>query len=178
MRIQDVTIENACPRLLDSSYMTSTSHFRLVHDNSCSQINRIIPDTNGKGGPKGSSDPGDDSSNVDSDRSFIRSISIFVVVSGAISVALGIVWSQVLSEEQQQSILQIIDPVLRGLSAAFEMCLGMLVEGYDWVRAKLNFVPFFANQNDEDARGYYEALSGSRTGLDVDPEDQNSPNTL
>jgi len=178
MRIQDVTIENACPRLLDSSYMTSTSHFRLVHDNRCSQINRIIPDTNGKGGPKGSSDPGDDSSNVDSDRSFIRSISIFVVVSGAISVALGIVWSQVLSEEQQQSILQIIDPVLRGLSAAFEMCLGMLVEGYDWVRAKLNFVPFFANQNDEDARGYYEALSGSRTGLDVDPEDQDSPKTL
>ena len=176
--MQDVDIESACPRLLESSYKTSTSHFRLVHDNMCSQINNVIPDTNGKGGPKGSSDPGDDSSTTGSGGSFIRSFSVFVIVAGTISVGLGIVWSQLLSEEQQQSILQILDPVVTGLAAGFEMCLGMVVEAYDWVRAKLNRLPFVSDQTDQDARGYYEALSGSRTGLDVDPEDQNSPNAL
>lgn len=177
-QIQDVTIENACPRLLDSSYVSSKSHYRLVHGNRCSQINSIIPDTNGKGGPKGSSDPGDDSSSADSGGSWVRSLSVFVIVAGAISVAFGIVWSQMLSEEQKQRIIQMIDPVMNLVAAGFEMCLGIVVEGYDWVRAKLNRFSFFSNQNDQDARGYYEALSGSGAGLDVDPEDHNSPSAL
>lgn len=176
--IQDVEVQSACPRLIDSSYVTSTSHFRLVHDNICSQINGIIPDTNGKGGAKGSSKPGDDTSNSDSGSHFIRSLSVFIIVTGGISIVLGFVWSQVLSEEQQHAILQMTEPIMSTLGSGFELCLGLIVEGYDWVRAKLNNLPFFADRGDQEARGYYESLSGSGAGLDVDPEDQDSPNTL
>lgn len=147
---------------------------RLVHGNVCTNINKIIPDTNGKGGSKGSSDPGDDGSKKRTGSGgFVKSLFLFILILGALSVAGGLTWVHCLSAEQKQIILEKIAPILRSLEVVFEICLGAIVEAYDWVRLKLRKLPFFSQK--EDARGYYEALSGSG-GLELDPEDQGSPN--
>lgn len=152
---------------------------RLVHNNICSGINAIIPDTNGKGGPKGSTTPGDDSSGSSSGHtSFIRSFFIFIIIVGGVSIAAGITWSQCLSVDQQQALLEKLGPAIAILGAGFELILGAIVEAYDWIRAKLRRLPFIGDQGDrDDARMYYESLSGSG-GLDLDPEDQSEPNPI
>eukprot|EP00889_Picochlorum_renovo_P004995 jgi/Picre1/32025/NNA_007373.t1 len=150
--MKGVTIKDSCPRLLTGSYKSSTSHMRLVHNNICTGINAIIPDTNGKGGPKGSTTPGDDTA--------------------------GITWSQCLTVDQQQALLEKLGPAIAILGAGFELILGAIVEAYDWIRAKLRRLPFVGDQGDrDDARMYYESLSGSG-GLDMDPEDQSSPHPI
>jgi len=177
--MKGVTIKDSCPRLLTGSYKSSTSHMRLVHNNICTGINAIIPDTNGKGGPKGSTTPGDDSSGSSSNHtSFIRSFFIFIIIVGGISIAAGITWSQCLTVDQQQALLEKLGPAIAILGAGFELILGAIVEAYDWIRAKLRRLPFVGDQGDrDDARMYYESLSGSG-GLDMDPEDQSSPHPL
>lgn len=163
-------------RLETSSYKSSNTHFRLVHDNICDNVNELIPDTNGKGGAKGSSKSGgDDPGQKDSSGgSFMRSFFVFIFVIGAISVTAGLAWTHCVTAEQQQMIVEKASPLLGVLGIAFEMCLGAIVEAYDWIRAKIRNLPFVKSDDDQEIRGYYEALSGSN-GLDLDPEDHNSP---
>lgn len=153
---------------------------RLVHGDVCTGINDIIPDTNGKGGAKGSPKPGSDSPDTDHDSGgggFMHSVFVFIFVIGAISVAIGLAWTHCISIEQRQVVLEKLGPILQTLEAGFEVLLGFCVEAYDWIRAKVRSLPFVPSGDDQDIRGYYEALSGSG-GLDLDPEDHSSPNVF
>lgn len=166
-------------RLTNSGYKASNVHLRLVHDNRCRGVNDIIPDTNGRGGPKGS-DSGGGSDGGGSGTSAIKSFFVFLLTIGIVAVAGGLIWTHCLSSEQQSIFLEKAAPLLGMLGAGFEMGLGIVVEVYDWCRAKLRNIPFLNRGNRSMVFGGedgYEPLSatGGAGGLDLDPEDHRSP---
>ena len=156
---------SACPRLSESRYVASDSHQRLVHNNFCTGVNAIIPDTNGKGGRKGSDDSGRDSSGCHH-ASALKALFMFIISSGAILGIVGIVWSQCMTPEQQHGVLALLAPLGSKIRAGFEVALGVVVEAYAWARQKLKSL--LGDRSEE--REYYEALGDTdddpRRGLD------------
>jgi len=173
--MKGISLENACPRLANREglYQVSDSHLRLIHNDACSDVNAVIPDTNGKGGKKGSPEPGGDSGDgghCKSHSSFIKSLMVLIIVVGAVSVAIGFAWSQCLTPNQQEAAKTALEPVLGYLAAGFEVVLGLIVEAYDWIRAKVRSL---TGRGHDDDREYYEALTGheDNPGLDeIDTE--------
>jgi hypothetical protein len=144
-----VVAASACPRLAESGYRASDSHRRLVHSNSCSNVNAVITDTNGKGGKKGSDDTGSDASGGCHTSAFWKLLT-FLFTTGGVAVVVGVVWSQCMAPEQQQAVLE-------GVQAGVEVALGASVVAVDWVRQKVRAV---VGGDRSDEREYYEALSG------------------
>jgi len=165
-------------RLSNSWYMTSSSHLRLVQANQCKGVNDVIPDTNGRGGPKGS-DPSGGGGTSGGKHSAIRRFFVFVLTVGVLAVAGGLAWTHCLAPGQREALLEKVAPALGVLGAVFEMALGLVIEAYDWCRAKIRSLPFMAGSASTggfgDGRGGYEPLSASGGGLDLDPEDHRSP---
>jgi hypothetical protein len=177
---------------VSSGYRTSSSHMRLVHGNLCKGVNNIIPDTNGRGGAKGSDKPGGGGGagggggSGPAGHSAVRSFFVFVVVCGVVAVAGGLTWTHCLNADQRTQLTTAAAPVLGSLAVAAEMGLGVVVEVYDWCRAKLRSLlgrdgggmAYF------DGRSGYEPLGGGRDGgfrgLDMLPEedDYRSPSSL
>lgn len=158
--MDDFSRDIACPRLADSKYLTSSSHWRLVHGDTCSNVNAVIPDTNGKGGGKGTDDAGSDSSGCHH-ASAMKSFFKFIVSMGATLVIVGIIWSQCMTPEQQAALLASISPVTSAARAAFEVALGVIVEAYTWAKRKI-----LSAIGSEEDREYYEALRDTEGGLE------------
>jgi hypothetical protein len=166
-------------RLGNGDYLTSSSHLRLVHGDMCTGINDLIPDTNGRGGRKGSDSGGDGGGGSKSKGgSAIRSFFVLVFTCGAVAVAGGLTWMHCLSDAQREAAKERAMPLLAVLAAGFEFVLGVVVDVYDWVRARVRAMPFMSQSRFEgnwyEGRGGYEPLDGSG-GLDLDPEDHRSP---
>lgn len=159
--MEDFSSVSACPRLAESKYLTSSSHWRLVHGNACSNVNAVIPDTNGKGGGKGTDDTGSDSSGCHH-ASAMKSFFKLIVSVGATLVIVSVVWSQCMTPEQQEGLLAYISPLASTARAAFEVALGFIVEAYTWVKHKVLSV---IGSRSED-REYYEALRDTEGGLE------------
>ena len=186
--MRDVGAQEACPRLTNSGYLASSSHLRLVHGNTCKGVNAIIPETNGKGGAKGSDDGGQGKS---SGMGGVAKFFLMVMAIGAISVALGLGWTHCLNAEQQEGIADKAAPVMAAATAALEVALGVVIEVYDWCRAKVRMLMgrvgvggggggqggLGGSFGYEEAATGYEPLtaSGGGGGLDLDPEDHRSP---
>jgi len=146
-----VVAASACPRLVESGYRASDSHRRLVHSNACRNVNTVIPDTNGKGGKKGSDDTGSDASGgCHKSTSAFWKLLTFLFTTGGVAVVVGVVWSQCMAPEQQRAVLE-------GVQAGVEVALGASVVAVDWVRQKVRAV---VGGDRSDEREYYEALSG------------------
>lgn len=175
-------IGDACPRLSNSGYLSSTSHLRLVHGNTCKGVNAIIPDTNGMGGPKGTEPSGGGGKKGGGGGgSAIRSFFLFVLTCGALAVAAGLTWSHCLNPEQREALAVQAAPIVGILAAGFEVVLGVIVDAYDWLRAKVRTLPYIGGRGGADPSAFgfdaaagYEPLSASG-GLDLDPEDHRSP---
>lgn len=167
-------------RLANGDYLTSSSHLRLVHGDVCTGINDLIPDTNGRGGRKGSDSGGDGEGGCGSKSwgGAIRSFFVLLFTCGAVAVAGGLTWMHCLSDAQREAAKERAMPLLAVLAAGFETALGMAVDVYDWVRARVRTLPFMNQSRFEgswyEGRGGYEPLGGSG-GLDLDPEDHRSP---
>lgn len=181
---------DTCPRLANSGYRSSSTHLRLVHGNTCKGVNEVIPDTNGRGGAKGS-DPsggggGGGGKGDGGGGSAIRTFFLLILTGGAVAVAGGLTWTHCLNPSQRETIAEKAAPAVAILEAGFELALGLIVEVYDWIRAKMRHLPFIgsgraSNGAGGDAFGFdavagYEPLSGSGDGgLALDPEDHRSP---
>jgi hypothetical protein len=178
---------DTCPRLVNSGYRSSSSHLRLVHGNTCKGVNKVIPDTNGRGGAKGSDPSGGGGGGGDgkSGGSAIRSFFLLIFTGGAVAVAGGLTWVHCLNPSQREIITEKAAPVLSILEAGFELALGLIVEVYDWVRTKVRDLPFIGSGRAGagagggafgfDAAAGYEPLSGSGGLALDDPEDHRSP---
>ena len=158
-----VVVADACPRMAESGYRTSDSHRRLVHGDTCSNVNAVIPDTNGKGGKKGSSDAGSDASGGCHSSSTFRHLITFVLSTGGALVVAGAVWSRCMGPQQRESVSMALGSVAEAARAALEVGLGVVVEAYDWMRGKVHRV-LGGDRSDE--REYYEALRSEEAGLD------------
>lgn len=177
-------------------YLMSSTHLRLVHGDVCTGVNAIIPDTNGKGGPKGSDKAGGDGQGGDksggSKGGILRGFFLLLFIGGIVAVAGGLIWSHCLSEAQRDIAKERLAPVLTVLAGLWEMVLGWVVDAVDWTRARAQNVPIL---NRFIGRGYsgggyglggygegydyeYEPLrdAGNEGGLDldIDPEDRGS----
>ena len=158
--MDDFSPLSACPRLAENKYLTSSSHWRLVHGDTCSNVNAVIPDTNGKGGRKGTDDTGSDSSGC-GHASTLKSLFTYIVSAGAMVVIAGVVWSQCMTPEQQAGLLASISPLAGAARAAFELALGAIVEAYTWARHRV-----LAVVNRGEDREFYEALRDDDDGLE------------
>ena len=86
-----------------------------------------------------------------------------------------------MNPEQQEALAVKAGPIVGILAAGFEVALGVLVDVYDWLRAKVRTLPYIGGRGGGDASAFgfdaaagYEPLSASG-GLDLDPEDHRSP---
>lgn len=156
--------ESACPGLKASCYHMSSTHLRLVHGDTCANVARVIPDTDGKGGGGGGRGGGG------GHHSKARSFFIFVLVSGILLVVAGLVWTHLLPEDTRQSLAQSVAPALGVLGALAEGALDLVITAWDWARAK---VAGLSSRRDAEA-AYFEPLA-DRGELDLDPDDHRSP---
>lgn len=173
----------------------STTHLRLVHGDVCTGVNAVIPDTNGKGGPKGSDQAGGDGQGDEKKGGkggVVRGFFLLLFIGGIVAVAGGLAWSHCLSEAQRDLAKERLAPLVAVLAGAWEMVLGWVVDAVDWVSARAQNVPILNRLLPHRSAGYglggygdgygydyeYEPLRDAGHGggldLDIDPEDRGS----
>ena len=141
-------------------------------------MNDIIPDTNGRGGAKGSKPDGGGGSGGGGGGGGggVRSFFLFLLSGGVAAVAGSLAWSHCLTPGQREALLEKAAPALGTLGAVFELALGAFIDAYDWVRAKVRDLPYVGGgRPGGDSRGAYEPLGAGAGGLDLDPDDHRSP---
>lgn len=107
----------------------------------CKGVNDVIPDTNGKGGKKGSKESAGDSGKgadrpTGQHHSAIKTFFVFLLVTGVLAVAGALVWIHCLTAETRELIQSYAAPILSACAAVVEMGIGAIVEAYDWCRNK------------------------------------------
>lgn len=114
---------NTCSLVKSKKYFESETHRRLVHEDTCSDVSRIIPDTNGAGIPNGGLPSGGGHSGV-----FHFFISL--LVAGILVLVFGVWWSQFAAAETKAAVEEVVYPVLEAL-------VGIVSGAWHWLREKL-----------------------------------------
>lgn len=146
-KIPDVDI-GSCQLVKDGKYVESSTHRRLIHEDTCTNIEAIIFDSNGKGVPTGGL-PG-------RRRSGWKTFLWLLLLAGFVFVGFGIWWSKFAPEAIKDSIEEAISP-------AFEFCVGIVGGIIMWVRAKISGEPTAQSEAQE---AFFAPLSGGDDALD------------
>lgn len=155
----------ACPSMKNSGYQTSSTNLRLVHANQCTGVDKIIPDTDGKGNMHGGGGKKPGGGGGSGGHSGVKKFFLFVLVAGILVVVAGVVWAHCLGDAAKDRVMDVMAPVLAGLAGVFEMVLDWVITAWDWARAKFSG----ATQRSAAEAAYFEPLA------EIDPEDHRSP---
>jgi hypothetical protein len=141
-KMPDVEL-NQCRLVQQKKYFESSTHRRLLHEDQCEGIERVIPDTNGAGVPKGGLPKGGGS------HSGFARFFLFLLVAGIATIGFGVWWSQYAGDAVKARIEEIVGP-------AFEAVVGVIGSLILWCREKFSG----RSPGSEAQEAYFQPLAG------------------
>lgn len=136
-----------CPIIKDGTYTVSDTGLRLVHNDVCQGVDKIIPDTDGRGGAKGHHHPhkggGGGGGSTPKPHGAAFGFFIFVMVVGAVSGIFAVWWKFLAGETAKAQVLEVVAPVLSFLESVWGWIVDKVTGRYSSLAAADNELNYF-----------------------------------
>ncbi|KAL3138147.1 hypothetical protein ABBQ38_005375 [Trebouxia sp. C0009 RCD-2024] len=145
-----------CGQISSGNYYVSESHLRLIHNDSCLDVDRVLTDSDGHGTCIGPNCP-----NTGKGRGALGKFFIFLLVVGLVTTVFVVWWLFAASDSMKAMAEELLSPVI----GFFDSVIG-------WIRDKVSTL--LGRQQSDAQEAYFQPLSGGE-GLALDEEDARSP---